>query len=86
MAKQSISVTEAVNQTSHCFGHLRAKGFTRPYGGGELRYHRSDAELYFDRESGKWVCDVYTVVDGARDKLFTRKAAPMLLTVLKSIL
>lgn len=76
----------AMRQADTYRGHLRAKGFTRKAGSGDLIFTRGDADLRYDGDADRWVCDVFTVVDGKRAVLFTRKAAPMLLTVLKSVL
>lgn len=84
MSKSTI--VQAVAQASAARGHLRAKGFKHTGGAGELRYTRIDADLFFDMSAGRWVCDVYTTQDNTRLTLLTRKAAPMLIAVLNSIL
>lgn len=86
MSKDRITIAQAVAQASAARGHLRAKGFARASGSGDLHYTRLDAELYFDMSAGRWVCDVFTTSDRARGQLLTRKAAPMLVAVLKSVL
>lgn len=86
MSKERITIALAVSQASAARGHLRAKGFTHTGGAGELRYTRKDADLYFDMSAGRWVCDIFTTSDNQRGALLTRKAAAMLIAVLKSVL
>lgn len=86
MSKERITIAQAVAQASAARGHLRSKGFAHTGGAGELRYRRNDADLYFDMTSGRWVCDVFTTSDTQRGALLTRKAAAMLVSVLKSVL
>lgn len=86
MSKGKSTIAQAVQQAGVERGRLRSKGFKYVGLGGELRYSRIDADLYFDMTAGRWVCDVYTTQDGQRITQLTRKAAPMLAAVLSSIL
>jgi len=86
MSKERITIYQAIAQTTTSRGHLRAKGFKQTGGAGEPKYHRIDADLYFDQVAGRWVCDVYTTQDGKRLKLLTRKSAAMLVAVLNSVI
>lgn len=65
--------------------HITSKGFKR-VPGGDIRFRRQDADLYYDVHSGKWICDVYTTQDGERVTRLTRRAHPILIAVLRSVI
>lgn len=80
----STVANAALSEVAKLQGHARAKGFKRA--SAPLVFTRSDCDIYRDPKSGKWVADVYTMYNGCRDKLLTRKAADMLTGLLRAVL
>lgn len=81
--KHQMAEHRALKDVLKMEGVARAKGFKRVRAC--LAFERVDADIFYDTESLKWVCNVFTMYNGKRDKLVTRRAHEMLFGLLKAV-
>lgn len=86
MAKESAvaALVRAMRDADAYRRVLAAKGFKRKTA--ELKFSRVDADLYWDSESRKWVCDLFSSEGNERIAFATRKANEMLCVLIKSFI
>lgn len=86
MAKESAvaALVRAMRDSDVYRRVLAAKGFKRK--SAELKFTRVDADLYWDNDSRKWVCDLFTSEGNERISFATRKANAMLCVLIKSFI